>query len=82
MFGLCQKIQRVRRFQFDMRVRCGMNNGKSFRCEVLGWHTPTTIYVRGLSTTFESTCKRCGRLIMQDSQGNWFAYSKKGGADE
>lgn len=25
-------------------------------------------------------CKRCDRPIMQDSQGNWFAYSEKGGA--
>lgn len=58
-----------------------MKNGKSFRCEVLGWHKPTEIYVKWLSVTFESVCKRCGRPIMQDSQGNWFAYAEKGGAD-
>lgn len=59
-----------------------MKDGKSFRCEVLGWHKPTTICVSRLSTTFESTCKRCGRPIMQDSQGNWFSYYEiKGGAD-
>ena len=52
-----------------------MKNRKSFRCEFLDCHTPTTICVRGLSTTFESTCKRCGRRILQDSQGNWFPYS-------
>ena len=50
-----------------------IKGGKSFRCEVLDWHKPTTIYVKGLSITFESTCKRCGRPIMQDSQGNWFS---------
>jgi len=50
---------------------------KSFRCEVLGWHAPTNIYVGWLSTTFESTCKRCGRPILQDSQGNWFSFSEE-----
>ena len=29
----------------------------------------------------ESVCKRCGRPIMQDSQGNWFSFAEKGGAD-
>ena len=52
-----------------------MRNGKSFRCEVLGWHRPTSIFVEDLSVTFESVCKRCGRPIMQDSQGGWFSYS-------
>lgn len=51
-----------------------MKDGKSFRCEILDWHTPTDIYVKGLSVIFESRCKRCGRPIMQDSQGNWFSY--------
>lgn len=64
-----------------------MKDKKSFRCEVLGWHKPTEIYVEGLSVTFESTCKRCGRPIMQDSQGNWFSYGAamrgyKNGDDE
>lgn len=46
---------------------------KSIRCDFLDWHMPTEIYVKDLSVTFESTCKRCGRPIMQDSQGNWFS---------
>lgn len=50
-----------------------MKRKKNFRCDVLDWHTPTTVYVGRLSTTFESTCKRCGRKIMQDSQGNWYS---------
>lgn len=45
---------------------------KSFRCEFLDWHTPTT-HVSGI-TILESTCKRCGRRILQGSLGNWFSY--------
>lgn len=59
-----------------------MKNGKSFRCEVLGWHTPTKIFVPELSITFESICERCGRPIMQDSQGNWFAYAESGAEND
>lgn len=44
---------------------------KSFRCEVLGWHSPTNIEFAGIN--LKSTCKRCGRPIMKDSQGNWFS---------
>ena len=52
---------------------------KSFRCEFLGWHKPTKITVPYLSINFHSTCARCGREILQDSQGNWFAtYSEDG----
>lgn len=37
----------------------------------IGWHTPTTVvHPRGINTV--SVCRRCGRMIMQDSQGNWF----------
>lgn len=50
---------------------------KSFRCEVLDWHKPTmirvTISLVGLPIQVESVCKRCGRPIMKDSQGNWFS---------
>ena len=47
-----------------------MKNRKSFRCEFLDWHTPTTIREVGI-TILVSTCKRCGRRIIQDRQGNW-----------
>ena len=59
-----------------------MKDRKSFRCEFLDWHTPTTIYVKSLSTTFESICKRCGRPIMEDSQGNWFSCSDESRGDK
>lgn len=44
---------------------------KKFLCNFLGWHEPTTkIIFDGFNLT--STCKYCGKQIMQDSQGNWF----------
>jgi hypothetical protein len=54
-----------------------------FRCERLGWHHPginpigfdgaslTRIGFDGASLT--GNCGRCGRRILQDSQGNWFS---------
>jgi hypothetical protein len=39
--------------------------------DILGWHSP--IKMRGFNgASFTSTCKYCGKKIMQDSQGNWF----------
>lgn len=42
------------------------------RCELLGWHAPRVVEVRGINAV--SDCRRCGRSIMLDSQGNWFEY--------
>lgn len=40
-------------------------------CNILGWHTPSeTRAWDGL--THHSICKRCGKHIALDSQGNWF----------
>jgi hypothetical protein len=40
-------------------------------CKGLGWHlTPTSQGFDGCS--FNGTCPRCGKSVMQDSQGNWF----------
>jgi hypothetical protein len=37
----------------------------------MGWHRPTdAIGCDGLSAT--STCCRCNKMIMQDSNGGWF----------
>ena len=37
----------------------------------IGWHRPVDhAQARGINLV--STCRRCGRLIMQDSQGGWF----------
>lgn len=42
-----------------------------FRCDILDWHSPKEIGFNGVN--FCSYCKRCGRRILQDSQGNWFS---------
>lgn len=39
--------------------------------DILGWHIPDdNIKSDGVIT--ESTCKICGKKIIQDSQWNWF----------
>jgi len=40
-------------------------------CDHIGWHlTPTTQDFDGCSLT--GCCPRCGKSVLQDSQGNWF----------
>ena len=45
--------------------------GKRVYHDVMEWHMPTES--QGFDgCSFTSTCKYCGKEIMQDSQGNWF----------
>lgn len=45
--------------------------GKWFYHDVMEWHMPTDS--QGFDgCSFTSTCKYCGKEIMEDSQGNWF----------
>jgi hypothetical protein len=40
-------------------------------CKKLGWHrAPVKQGFDGAS--FTGTCPRCGKSVLQDSQGNWF----------
>lgn len=40
-------------------------------CLYLGWHKPKVdIEIAGINLV--SKCKRCGKRVMLDSQGNWF----------
>jgi len=40
-------------------------------CHHMGWHlAPTNIGFDGCSN--EGICPRCGKHVLQDSQGNWF----------
>ena len=44
---------------------------KQFYHNILEWHLPNE--EQGFDgCSFHSTCKFCGKEIMQDSQGNWF----------
>lgn len=49
-------------------------NPRSLRCDILDWHKPDgNLSFDGCSISCK--CLRCGRTILQDSQGGWFAYS-------
>ena len=40
-------------------------------CDVMGWHVqPKKLGFDGCS--LNGVCSRCGKPVMQDSQGNWF----------
>ena len=39
--------------------------------DIMGWHQPSEKETFN-GCSFCSTCKHCGKEIMQDSQGNWF----------
>lgn len=42
-----------------------------FFCKFFGWHKkPKDIEIRGINNV--GTCPRCGKRVIQDSQGNWF----------
>jgi hypothetical protein len=44
---------------------------KWYACDAMGWHkAPNAIGFDGASNNGE--CPRCGKEVMQDSQGNWF----------
>jgi len=44
---------------------------KWFVCDLMGWHSEVEIYGNdGMSCL--GKCKKCGKYVMMDSQGNWF----------
>ena len=54
------------------KTQGGKTGLTSFRCETLGWHSPTE--KRSFDgVSFGSRCERCDRRILKDSQGNWFS---------
>ena len=46
--------------------------GSSVACATFGWHNGkgSAIGFDGCSAT--SSCSKCGKSVLQDSQGNWF----------
>ena len=44
--------------------------GKKYYHDIMGYHLPSEEYFNGCS--FVSKCKFCGKVILQDWQGNWF----------
>jgi hypothetical protein len=52
-----------------------MNWWQRFLCNVLGWHTVDRSQKCGfnmLGINATANCARCGKRVLQDSQGNWF----------
>ncbi len=47
--------------------------GKWFYHDILEWHKPSEESTFD-GCSFNSTCRYCGKRIIQDSQGNWFTY--------
>ena len=46
-------------------------------CHKLGWHlAPKAQGFDGCS--FKGVCPRCGKPVLQDSQGNWFSACSQG----
>lgn len=48
--------------------------GTHYSCTTFGWHNGNGEHT---GTTFDgcsvhATCSKCGKGVMQDSQGNWF----------
>ena len=54
-----------------------MNNFRKFLCNILDWHKPSYMVIKGVNTY--SYCRYCDKEIMRDSQGNWFSV---GGSNE
>ena len=51
------------------------NKIRQFICNMLGWHVPIVDMYIGQCNSI-SKCRYCGKVIAQDSQGNWFALNK------
>lgn len=47
---------------------------REFKCEKLDWHKCEISGFDGVS--FEGQCKYCGKMCLQDSQGNWFSIER------
>lgn len=49
----------------------GCFSSSEWFCKVMGWHrAPAEMEFDGAS--FKGVCPRCGKYVLQDSQGNWF----------
>lgn len=51
------------------------NNWKRFSCW-MGWHDGKGAGEQFDGVSFHSKCSKCGKKVLQDSQGNWFEYGR------
>jgi len=58
-------------------ILCWIDNvkGTTYSCEIFGWHNGSLKSKTGKVFDGASNlarCSKCGKEVMQDSQGNWF----------
>ena len=46
--------------------------GKHILCDTFGWHNGRGGRTGFDGCSFHAACSKCGKEVMQDSQGNWF----------
>lgn len=46
--------------------------GTHWSCSVFGWHNGNAGPVTFDGCSLGSHCSKCGKRVLQDSQGNWF----------
>lgn len=46
--------------------------GTQISCNVMGWHNGKGGNSGFDGASFTATCGKCGKAVLQDSQGNWF----------
>ncbi len=49
---------------------------REFKCNTLDWHKPIpTSTFDGVN--LKSRCRYCNKVILKDSQGNWFSINRR-----
>lgn len=43
-----------------------------YSCKIFGWHNGYSGFKRFDGCSMHAECSKCGKEVMQDSQGNWF----------
>lgn len=45
-------------------------------CDWFGWHNGCGSEVKFDGCSFSGTCSKCGKKVLEDSQGNWFTVRR------
>ena len=56
-------------------VLCAIDawRGTSYSCKIFGWHNGNGGEQSFNGCSFKGSCSKCGKNVLQDSQGNWFS---------
>ena len=50
---------------------------RTWMCDTMGWHSAGDDTWGFDGASFSDHCKYCGRAVLMDSQGGWFAIEKE-----